>query len=432
MPDKPKKSEAVARRERIAYSVIGLYKPEQLKADEFDSAFANVVTTAQYLEHVYRDLKRSHLFLARGLDNGPRVLNRALGNMNSAYSYANYARDQLNRLSQYVGKLGRVKQPPTAKDLILDLEALERDFPKVEYRDKHLRVTTDNIVLQYMGMEFDFGPFEIALDMGAVACNARKPYEVLALDPHWTPSHDYCHPHLTGRDLCSGDGTAAALRATTEGRVYDFFVIINQILSTYNPASPYVKLEVWVNGEDEDYFTCEICDERLHNDERYICEHCDRSICSSCSSHCDAQGVTMCRDCIDDEECDCRHRGALGCLISENDRCISCGDTPSNEDVHTCEHLHRASHYHSAGRDYGVSLCDTCAQERIDEREPCRVSYSQRNENGTHTIVESTCRYFGNHDCMLVVDMTLEEGTEPAPSEEEEAPAEQEVADASS
>jgi hypothetical protein len=425
-------------RQRVACQMLDVYKPEKLRADEFDSAFNNVVTAGQELAKGFDSLKRGHLFVARGLAVGARIINRAKTEIANANSFATYAASALHNLVGRLSKLAARKKPPALKDLILDLEALERDFPIVRYSNSVLSVTTEDIVLEWDGLSFDFKAFEINLDMHAVAAGAQKPYEIHAIDPQMAPDGHHCHPHLTGSDLCSGDGTQAARCATADGRLYDFFIVINQILNTYNPDSPYVKLEVWVNGYDEDdenHFVCEICNERYHVDDRYVCYNCNVSVCDNCSSYCDNAGESFCRTCTDDEECaeDCDHYGAMGCLCHENEPCIACREIPSDRNQEQCDHMYRASHYAENGRVYEANMCTNCTEEHADERRPCVLTHSERTDGGTRRNVETRCPHFGEEDCLFVLNGNIEEGTEPAPTEEEAAAAaaEQEVADAS-
>jgi len=46
-------------------------------------------------------------------------------------------------------------------------------------------------------------------------------------------------------DLCEGEGRGPIQKAIRQGRFYDLFVLINQILQTYNGDSAYVPLSRW-------------------------------------------------------------------------------------------------------------------------------------------------------------------------------------------
>lgn len=435
---KQKLSTAAERRLRIATAILSVYKPKTLALDAFDQIFGTLISAAEYLEGAYHNAKRAHIYAARGLESCMRIANRMSSYVHSAERAIGAGINCSAVLQQQLTSTYKVARAPKLQDIVLDLKAMERDFPSVKYEDSisSLIVTTDPITLEYMGMSFDFGEFQITLDMTAVAAKASKPYEIRAVNPRWTPDHAYCHPHLTGRDLCAGDGGTAALRATAEGRLYDFFVIINQILNTYNPDSPYAKLDVWVNGEydredDEDTGVCDICDERIALDDLYSCSNCDQLICENCSSYCGAQDATYCSDCISEASCACSMQGGNGCVVEENDPCLSCGEIPSNDNLHTCEHMYnRAATY--GGRSHSVSMCTACAQKLADDRRPCMLSEYITREDGTRAMRTVPCPEFGTEYCMLVIDMDMEEEEEPeSESEEAETPAEQGAASAS-
>ena len=93
------------------------------------------------------------------------------------------------------------------------------------------------------------GEFEIRLDVFRLSeLSSRIPYTVIALHPHpASSSDDVTHPHVSGRHLCEGDGSAAIRAALSHGRLFDFFSMVLGVLRTYNSDSPYVRLEDW-NG----------------------------------------------------------------------------------------------------------------------------------------------------------------------------------------
>jgi hypothetical protein len=53
------------------------------------------------------------------------------------------------------------------------------------------------------------------------------------------------HPHVCNGQLCEGDGAAPIKAALGSGRLLDFFVLVGQILETYNDASAHVTLDNW-------------------------------------------------------------------------------------------------------------------------------------------------------------------------------------------
>ena len=173
-----------------------------------------------------------------------------------------------------------------------------------------LSVVTEPIILEGM----DLGRFEIALDVEGDPRRIWGSYEVIALDPSPAASNpETTHPHVQTNQLCEGDGRSAIRRALREGRLLDFFVLVRQILRTYNAASAYVSLEHWSGVE------CRDCGELVGEDDRDYCEPCGTDICSNCSYTCAACGRGCCSECI--ETCSgCEERFCPGCL----DPCAGC------------------------------------------------------------------------------------------------------------
>ncbi|MFH1268857.1 MAG: hypothetical protein ABIK89_24285, partial [Planctomycetota bacterium] len=113
--------------------------------------------------------------------------------------------------------------------------------------------------------------------------------------------------HVQANQLCEGEGRSAIRRALREGRLLDFFVLVRQILQTYNGANAYVSLASWSGVQ------CRDCGELVGEDDRDSCEPCGADICTSCSSACARCGRTCCSECS--ETCPgCEERYCAGCL----------------------------------------------------------------------------------------------------------------------
>src|SRR5262249_55046352 len=88
----------------------------------------------------------------------------------------------------------------------------------------------------------------------------------------------------------------------------DFFLLVRQILTTYNPESAHVSLADWKGGvhcrscsswvSDDDYSCCDHCDERFCSDCSWTCERCSSSICSGCSRSCSQCDERFCESCL--------------------------------------------------------------------------------------------------------------------------------------
>ena len=198
-------------------------------------------------------------------------------------------------------------------ELIADLNGLETEFGDIELNVKRqtVAVTTDPIELD--GVEL--GRFRIHLQLRYLG--QSHPYRVIALDPTSAGSCDETtHPHVQSESLCEGDGYLAIKQALAEGRLYDFFLIVAQILQTYNPDSAYVRLEDWFGRE------CRDCGASIDPHDICRCCRCDAEHCDRCGAYCPECSRDVCDDCSARcESCDERHCDA--CLS----KCRSCGES---------------------------------------------------------------------------------------------------------
>ena len=128
-----------------------------------------------------------------------------------------------------------------AGDIYCDLVALKNEFEKVDIdlEEKELSVTTDSITLDGIFL----GPFQIRLEWQHIG-QSSQPYRVVALDPHpAAKSDEITHPHVQDERLCEGDGRPAIAAALAEGRLFDFFLLVSQLLHNYGRGSAYVELD---------------------------------------------------------------------------------------------------------------------------------------------------------------------------------------------
>lgn len=204
---------------------------------------------------------------------------------------------------------------PGLKDIYEELVQIEEEFDEIRY-DRHeqfLSVTTEPIELEGVYL----GPFEIQLDLPALSDSALwAPYHVVALDPHPPACNDVVtHPHVSDDGLCAGDGHAAIQTALVNGRICDFFQLVQSVLTHYNPGSPYVALSDWEGNP------CYDCGYVMSGDHAYWCPWCEEHYCQECISGCDQCLETACRGCLQTcQVCDayvCRD-----CMTS----CPECGE----------------------------------------------------------------------------------------------------------
>jgi hypothetical protein len=228
----------------------------------------------------------------------------------------------------------------SASDIIAELEQSEEELGPLDINitASSLSVTTDPVVLENV----DLGPFEIRLYIKDIAdMGNMPPYSIIALEPNPASTDpEVTHPHVKEQMLCEGEGYYGLRRCLIDGRLFDFFSMVINILNTYNPESPYVALEDWQSQ------CCYDCNQPISDDESYYCEHCGYYYCDYCSSYCGVCEETIC----------------MGCL----QQCPQCGKQVCSQCVKTCTQCHRI-------------LCEDCfSEEQICDK--CNERKEQNDE----------------------------------------------------
>lgn len=224
----------------------------------------------------------------------------------------------------------------TATDIYQEIMSLCAEFDDVTWSrpDGTLSVTTEDIVLEGI----DLGRFQIELDWRELPDTAC--FRVIALDPNPASSNEYVtHPHVEHESLCVGEAAMPIQYALKEGRIADFFLIVNNVLLTYNCSSAHVSLAGWHGVQ------CSDCGNLVDSDDRYACERCDRCLCQDCYRYCEPCSGYFCCECVvccgacDHDVChDCRKP----CTSCESSFCPSCLEE---------------------------KLCDHCQQDQNDDEE---------------------------------------------------------------
>ncbi len=240
--------------------------------------------------------------------------------------------DELDRLQRSLADLQHRLAAETAYqplasqgELYRDLLALAAEFPRIAVLETActLCVTTEPVILEGLVL----GPFEIRLvadDGGPLS------YQVVALEPNPARSNlEITHPHVNGDQLCEGDGRRALAAALADGRLFDFFSIVNQLLHTYAAGRAYVELENWQG------VPCHECGTTIDEDDRCHCGACDQTLCLECACSCVRCGEGLCFHC------------AGPCPVCSEIHCASC--------LEQCVQC-------------GTRVCQTCLQENLCPR----------------------------------------------------------------
>ena len=260
----------------------------------------------------------------------------------AAEKYQERLANHVKLLQEELASLSRTVQPRQQTCLIMSVAEIYRDlvslgceFDDVKWDLEHktLSVHTESITLEGVYL----GPFEIKLEIQGMP--DYDSYRVKALDPNPAGSNDnVTHPHVDDEQVCEGDGKVAIHGALAQGRVTDFFLLVANLLRTYNAASPYVALSDW-NGT-----RCDDCSALVSEDDRSVCERCGNDICRECTCVCSGCGGYFCSTCVVECE-DCGEPVCASCL----QRCDDCNSR-------FCEHCLEAQQ------------CGNCRQEQEESQ----------------------------------------------------------------
>ncbi len=226
------------------------------------------------------------------------------------------------------------RAPPALCELYADLTVLAADYDDFTLDGPVVCVTTEPITLEGIKL----GPFRIGLDLDHL--DADVPYSIEALEPNPAASNDETtHPHVHGSRLCAGEGRAAINAALADGRLLDFFVLVDRVLHNYSRGAGYVELSDWFGTP------CHDCDCTVGEDEGVSCYGCEERLCGDCYVVCGGCSESFCTGCID--RCGrCEEYACSGCLA----RCERC-----RREV--CESCREGE------------LCETCREELLEEEE---------------------------------------------------------------
>jgi hypothetical protein len=221
-------------------------------------------------------------------------------------------------------------------ELYLDLIALQEEPLELEVDgdESELCVATEPVVLEGI----DLGRFQIRLKLDRF--DDERPYRVVALDPTPAASNrSVTHPHVNDELLCEGDGAASIRKALSEGRLFDFFTMVDRLLHTYAPGRAHIELDQW-HGiscrdcgcvvDEDDYCVCNRCDQVICPGCSSTCTHCDQRACAGCSICCERCGEVMCLRCL--KICAaCKEQMCQECLNDQN-LCPNCHEQQSESD----------------------------------------------------------------------------------------------------
>ncbi len=291
-------------------------------------------------------IKDSHLFYKavekNWFSSAEKIRTRVSRNLNDL-TY------QLQRFKEFIN----IDEPklPKLSDIFAELSQIDQELGEYQFdlKDRTISVITEPITLE----EIDLGSFEIRLFIEQISTLYEyAPYKVIALEPNPAGSDDnVTHPHVSSQTLCEGEGHVSIRRALEDGRFCDFFTIITNILQTYNPGSPYIRLEDWEGR------SCYDCGYSVSGDESYYCEYCDNEFCDQCSTYCQKCDTTICLGC------------ASQCPSCEEPVCQRC-----SAKCKECEEIYCKDCLTEEG------LCPDCEEQRKENEDEEQEDNSKKSE----------------------------------------------------
>ena len=221
-------------------------------------------------------------------------------------SRSNY--ECVNALDSYMSQYYGLDYTTSPADIAEEIVQMCKEFSSVRVKfdsdrcPRCLYVTTDDITLETPdGHKVHLGKFDVQLNVMLKDRNltfkAIKPNYPIYQQRMYAGqiangsiSQLNPHPHIRGVKLCEGDATAALTAAWKSGRFCDLFMMISAILNTYNPTSPYFRLEEW------DRVKCQSCRGFYTADEMVGCSYCDGIMCPDCARNntCSICGKIIC------------------------------------------------------------------------------------------------------------------------------------------
>lgn len=303
---------------------------------------------------------------------------------------------------------------------------IHKAWPDTEYRDGILSVLFKKVVLEDGNEEVDLGDFRAELHLS-------NPLEGLVIQSISCVESEggYHHPHVSGNNLCTGDGGLSMKDALCQGRLEDYFRIVEAVLRTYNEASPHEELTEWYDPQHEGRFYCESCEQWRLDEDSLCCGGCDHIYCEGCDtcgvccSMCEEWRCGECSTCCENCEnivCNncytacsrCSHYVCDDCLsmcaVCEehlcneccSECCANCGDKMCKDCTVTCECCEDNN-------------CSTCVCEKCNECDKnickgCQTTCDECGQLICITCEDSKCEHCGcsmcetcleEHNCIL-------------------------------
>lgn len=141
----------------------------------------------------------------------------------------------------------------SAREAMLEYEALDNSAPSTlladglrqvlsagwyklhEVQANRVVLTTPEIMLKHGTIDVNLGQLTVALRLPSLSINVGRYANTLDVN-------GYFHPHVGGSALCMGNAHTAIQRAAENQDIAKLLGLVKEILTNYNPDSPYVSI----------------------------------------------------------------------------------------------------------------------------------------------------------------------------------------------
>jgi len=326
-----------------------------------------------------------------------------------------------------------VCEPLGVKEAIQELTIINDAWDKVTYREGVLSVNIGNVSLDDGTEAVDLGDFILRVNLDdpmgkGVQDDDRLIYGLLveAVCPIEGNS-GYCHPHVKDGQLCEGDGGDIMQLALRQGRLEDYFRIVEAIVRTYNEDSPYEPLNDWYDPDRDGQSLCDICEEWYSDEIIYYCSGCGVSRCRDCGTidecsscdewHCDecmngcnGCGESMCKSCT--VSCSCCQNSyckkcTKECAQCSNRSCQECSTSCECDDEVCHECLGECCHCGDSHCDNCLTICEECGEHACSL---CLKHCPSCDKEMCSNCIDNSCDHCGvsmcssckeEHNCLL-------------------------------
>ncbi len=203
----------------------------------------NISGNLDSLRNISGDLKKKTDKIIKDSSYSPPFLQTIKSRKEDMKYYIDRLEDSIKRFSN---------RRITTENLESALIYLLDNYDYVSFSDHTLTVRTDDIFVQHDGKNVGFGPFDVKLDLVVYNKCIENMFTCKALNPILRDNHE--HPNLSRYNnssendrnrLCTGEGKDALGLTLIQGRIGDFFDMVQQILKT-DSGHPFKDIYDWM------------------------------------------------------------------------------------------------------------------------------------------------------------------------------------------